>query len=205
MPPPDAATAPPVQVRPRGAGADAPWTFPAAANGGGESMRATAERALAEGLQLEGVQVGAARQGAEPGKGVRVCAWCGGGDWEHGLMQRDGVRQRWVHPGCWAAEEFCCFFWFRLPFALVQTFFVGNAPMGHHAAGGGSGSGSGGAAKAVAAAAGNTLFFHRCQLIQGVPALQAGGPWGDHAWVAKDELGDYIKDAQLLELLQKML
>lgn len=68
-----------------------------------------------------------------------------------------------------------------------QPFFVGNAPAGH------------------LAAPHSTLFFHRCQLIKGRPGPLPGGLWSDHVWVAKDELGQYIKDPPLLELLQKML
>lgn len=68
-----------------------------------------------------------------------------------------------------------------------QPYFVGNAPAGH------------------VALTNGTFFFHRCQLIQGVPALVPGGQWGDVAWAAKDELGEYIKDQNTLELLQKML
>lgn len=126
-------------VRPRRAGSGAAaadgWVFPAAENQAGESMRATAERALAEALTED---------------------------------------------------------------AGVQPFFVGNAPTGHHAP-------AAAPAAATGAGGGETLFFHRCQLIRGTPALRAGGAWGDHAWVAKDELGEYVKDPALLELLQKML
>lgn len=45
----------------------------------------------------------------------------------------------------------------------------------------------------------------RCQLIKGVPALRGGGGYTEHVWVAKDELGEYIKEEPLLQLLQKML
>ena len=45
----------------------------------------------------------------------------------------------------------------------------------------------------------------RCQLIQGTPALKGGSGYGEHVWVAKDELGEYITTPHLLELLQKML
>ena len=72
----------------------------------------------------------------------------------------------------------------------MQPFFVGNAPAGHAPG---------------APAPEDTTFFHRCQLIDGVPALKAGGPYSDHAWVAKDELGEYIRRPETLELLQKML
>lgn len=68
-----------------------------------------------------------------------------------------------------------------------QPYFVGNAPAGH-----------------VALSSG-TFFFHRCQLIHGTPSLPGGGHWREVAWAAKDELGDYIKDNTILELLQKML
>ena len=45
----------------------------------------------------------------------------------------------------------------------------------------------------------------RCQLIQGTPALQAGSGYGEHVWVAKDELPEYIQQPELLSLLQQML
>jgi large subunit ribosomal protein L46 len=70
-----------------------------------------------------------------------------------------------------------------------QPYFVGNAPAGH-----------------VAVPNRGTFFFHRCQLIQGAPtALAPGGQWGELAWAAKDELGEYITDTHTLEVLQKML
>ncbi|KAL4440471.1 hypothetical protein ABPG75_003472 [Micractinium tetrahymenae] len=69
----------------------------------------------------------------------------------------------------------------------VQPYFVGNAPAGH------------------VEADGATLFFHRCQLIQGTPVLRGSSGLGEHVWVAKDELGEYIDRPQLLDLLQKML
>ena len=82
-----------------------------------------------------------------------------------------------------------------------QRFFVGNAPAGHVVLPSGS------------------FFFHRCQLIQGRPSLNnsnntnagTGGVgvgnkgWSEIAWAAKDELGEYVKDKNTLELLQKML
>jgi len=70
-----------------------------------------------------------------------------------------------------------------------QPYFVGNAPAGHVAVPVGAG----------------TVFFHRCQLIQGKAALHAEARWKDFAWAAKDELGEYIKDGATLEVLQKML
>jgi hypothetical protein len=45
----------------------------------------------------------------------------------------------------------------------------------------------------------------RCQLIQGTPALQAGSGYGEHVWVAKDELPEYIQQPELLGVLQQML
>lgn len=69
-----------------------------------------------------------------------------------------------------------------------QPYFVGNAPAGH------------------VALTNGTTFFHRCQLIQGTPpALASGGQWGEIAWAAKDEMGEYITDKNTLELLHKML
>ncbi|GAB4813991.1 hypothetical protein N2152v2_001037 [Parachlorella kessleri] len=69
----------------------------------------------------------------------------------------------------------------------VQPYFVGNSPAGH-----------------VETEAG-TMFFNRCQLIQGTPSLRPGSGYSDYAWVAKDELGEYIKHRPTLELLRKML
>lgn len=71
--------------------------------------------------------------------------------------------------------------------AAVQPYFVGNAPAGH------------------VGVDDSTLFFHRCQLIQGTPVLKGSSGYGEHVWVAKDELGEYIDRPQVLELLQKML
>ena len=68
-----------------------------------------------------------------------------------------------------------------------QPYFVGNAPAGH-----------------VALPSG-TFFFHLCQLIHGKPSLHSSGQYREVAWAAKDELGEYIKDENTLELLQKML
>jgi large subunit ribosomal protein L46 len=69
-----------------------------------------------------------------------------------------------------------------------QPYFVGNAPAGH------------------VALTNGIFFFHRCQLVQGTPpAMSPGSQWGEVAWAAKDELGEYIKDESTLELLQKML
>ena len=45
----------------------------------------------------------------------------------------------------------------------------------------------------------------RCQLIQGTPALSGGGGYTDYVWVAKDEVGEYIQEPELQELLQKLL
>jgi large subunit ribosomal protein L46 len=98
------------------------------------------------------------------------------------------------------------------PDARMQRFFVGNAPAGHAelAVEGttsfkGEGHGEGDERTCEKADEGRLLFFHRCQLIKGQPALRAGGPYTDLAWVARDELGDYIKNQTLLDLLHKML
>lgn len=70
----------------------------------------------------------------------------------------------------------------------VQPFFIGNAPAGH-----------------VPSPQGTTMFFHRCQLIQGKPRLPQGSKYTGMVWVAKDELAEYIKDEKTLDVLQKML
>lgn len=72
--------------------------------------------------------------------------------------------------------------------SAVQPYFVGNAPAGH-----------------VQLGEQGTLFFHRCQLIQGIPALQGSSGYSDFVWVAKDEFGEYIQQPDVLSLLQKML
>lgn len=67
----------------------------------------------------------------------------------------------------------------------AQTYFVGNAPAGHHTENT------------------TTVFFQRAQLIQGeVTPIQSGV---EYAWVAKDELNKYVEDASLVTLLSKML
>ena len=67
-----------------------------------------------------------------------------------------------------------------------QHYFVGNGPAAHTANDGGL----------------QTVFYHRCQLIQGLPKIQ--GEYEDYAWVAPDEFGEYFEDAAVVETLQKM-
>ena len=56
----------------------------------------------------------------------------------------------------------------HLPSLLCpQPYFVGNAPAGHVQLGDG------------------TTFFHRCQLIQGVPVLKGGSGYSEYVWAAK--------------------
>lgn len=98
------------------------------------------------------------------------------------------------------------------PHAELQTWFVGRSPCLHHPAppdapasgakalakgGGGGAVGDEGSAR--------TLFFHRVQLIRGVPALKAGSGLAEFAWVTKAELGDRLDDPTLVAQLQKAL
>lgn len=53
------------------------------------------------------------------------------------------------------------------PLLCPQPYFVGNAPAGHVQLGDG------------------TTFLHRCQLIQGVPALKGGSGYSEYVWAAK--------------------
>lgn len=68
-----------------------------------------------------------------------------------------------------------------------QTFFIGNCPMGH------------------VADNDSKAFFHKAQLIKGEAALNPSGKANEYAWVAKDELQDYITDKPQQELLSQML
>ncbi len=90
------------------------------------------------------------------------------------------------------------------PDAELQTWFVGRSPCMHHACpagwtatGGGQGAGAAGGA--------STLFFHRAQLIRGVPALRAGSGLVEFVWLTKAELGTRLADADLVSQLQKAL
>lgn len=68
-----------------------------------------------------------------------------------------------------------------------QTYFVGNLPIGH------------------VADSGYKAFFHKAQLIKGEAALKQDGKAYDFAWVAKDELPEYIVDEPHQELMSKVL
>jgi len=68
-----------------------------------------------------------------------------------------------------------------------QYYFVGNGPAAH----------TNGAEVDA-----SVLFYHRCQLIQGLPKIQ--DEYEDHAWVAPDEFKEYFEDAAVVETLQKM-
>lgn len=45
----------------------------------------------------------------------------------------------------------------------------------------------------------------RCQLIKGTPVLKGGSGYTEHVWVTKDEVGEYIQQPELLQLLEKLL
>lgn len=68
-----------------------------------------------------------------------------------------------------------------------KTYFVGNAPMGH------------------VDQSSSRSFFHKAQLIKGQAALKQGGQAVEYAWVAKDEMPQYINDQETQTLLSKML
>ena len=68
-----------------------------------------------------------------------------------------------------------------------QTYFIGNAPMGHV---------DNSECKA---------FFHKAQLIKGHAALKQGGKSVQFAWVSKQEMPDYIDDEATQTLMSHML
>jgi large subunit ribosomal protein L46 len=70
-----------------------------------------------------------------------------------------------------------------------QHYFIGNGPAAHTASG-------------TDDDETRLVFYHRCQLIQGLPKIQ--GEYEDYAWVAPDEFGEYFEDAAVVETLQKM-
>ena len=70
--------------------------------------------------------------------------------------------------------------------AGYQPYFVGNAPAAH-----------------TVDENGGTVFYHRCQLVQGVPVVQQG--YEDFAWVTSDEFHEYFSDSKAVETLQKMV
>ena len=73
------------------------------------------------------------------------------------------------------------------PRDALQTFFLGNGPIGHlH--------GSDGA-----------VFFHRAQLIKGGLGLDPGSGLTDYAWLNRDEVVTQTPDSALQQLLQRML
>lgn len=76
----------------------------------------------------------------------------------------------------------------------IQPYFVGNAPAAHFEQM--SNDSEPKSAK---------LFFHRCQLIRGTIEVAAESPWNDYAWVAKDEITEFIPEKGLQDLLQKLL
>ncbi len=68
-----------------------------------------------------------------------------------------------------------------------QTYFVGNAPMGH------------------VDQSSSKAFFHKAQLIKGQAALKQGSNAVEYAWIAKDEMPKYISDEATQTLLSQML
>eukprot|EP00890_Picochlorum_soloecismus_P001497 jgi/Picsp_1/2348/NSC_05811-R1_protein len=72
-----------------------------------------------------------------------------------------------------------------------QCYFIGNGPAAHTYNAGGGG-----------ASMESVVFYHRCQLIQGLPKIQ--DEYEDYAWVAPDEFKEYFEDAEVAETLQRM-
>ena len=68
-----------------------------------------------------------------------------------------------------------------------QTYFVGHAPMGY------------------VDQDSSKAFFHKAQLIKGQTALKQGSSAVEYAWVAKDEMPQYISDQATQTLLSQML
>ena len=157
------------------AGKGGRWRFPQAAHAGGETMRGAAQRALEAALAPD----------------PELQTW---------FVGRSPCLH---HPAL--GEEFSKR---KRPRAKAPK--AGATPA---AAEGGAQGGAGGDApraevgdpKPAAAEGGQTLFFHRAQLIRGVPALRAGSGFTDYAWLTKAELGTRLADAALVEQLQKAL
>ena len=68
-----------------------------------------------------------------------------------------------------------------------QTYFVGNAPMGH------------------VDNNGDKAFYHKVQLIKGQAALKQSAKADDYVWVSKQEMPQYIQDEATQTLLSQML
>ena len=68
-----------------------------------------------------------------------------------------------------------------------QIYFVGNSPMGH------------------VEQCDTKAFFHKAQLIKGLAALKQDAAVVDFAWIAKDEMPNYIQDEATQTLLLQML
>ena len=68
-----------------------------------------------------------------------------------------------------------------------QTYFVGNAPMGHvdHSS--------------------SKEFYHKAQLIKGEAVLKQGATADEYVWVSKQEMPQYIQDEATQTLLSQML
>ena len=157
------------------AGKGGRWRFPQAAHAGGETMRGAAQRALEAALAPD----------------PELQTWFVG-------------RSPCLHHPALGEETSKR----KRPRAKAPK--AGATPA---AAEGGTQGGAGGDApraevgdpKPAAAEGAQTLFFHRAQLIRGVPALRAGSGFTDYAWLTKAELGTLLADAALVEQLQKAL
>lgn len=68
-----------------------------------------------------------------------------------------------------------------------QTYFVGNAPMGHvdHSSG--------------------KAFYHKVQLIKGQTALKQTASAVEYVWVSKQEIPQYIQDEATQNLMSQIL
>ncbi len=87
----------------------------------------------------------------------------------------------------------------------AAVFFIGNAPMGHLEVGPSPASASGGAAAAAAPAHGDMVFFLLAQVVNDPWEVQVSAGAELHAWVTKSELEQYLLDAHLLDLANRML
>ena len=68
-----------------------------------------------------------------------------------------------------------------------QTYFVGNAPMGH------------------VDSNGDKAFYHKVQLIKGQAALKQSAKADEYVWISKEEMPQYIQDEATQTLLSQML
>ena len=73
------------------------------------------------------------------------------------------------------------------PQGPLQTFFLGNGPIGH------------------VGRQDDPIFFHKAQLIKGDVAPKQGSGLSDYAWLNRDEVIKQETDSSLRSLLEKIL